>query len=332
MNNELIQNLRYKLQKRTRRLNSLDFTVFHYALKQYWGFLKGQPIIESILEELSKKVPEVESVAEKILAGESIVFDTEIENIAASYFVLRSCVASDNQHMEIQIGGIYDAGSKADDDLDMFRSVFLEPLYDYIDEQLDDQRAVLGVLKRYKHRCEWFRSKRLLKLWEDNSQQGEQTLASDLYEYLFDQGIDFAIEPRSASGEADFVGSQTGADRLVADAKVFTMEKGKSYLISAFHQVYTYTRDFNEPFGYLVIFKLCPEDLKFPCGDQEQSVPCITHNGKTIFILVIDIAEHKHSASKRGVLRTVEIAEDELIRECEVATADALPTEPKVES
>ena len=332
MNSELIQNLRYKLQKRTRRLNSIEFAVFHYGVKQYWGFLNGDPRLASVLQELEKKNPAAEENAGKIINGEPLVFSTEIEGISTSYFVLKKCAESEDQHIEIQIGHIYGHAGKFEESLDSFRSVILEPLYDYIDEQLDDQRAVLAVLKRYKHRCEWFHRKRLFKLREDNSQQGEQTLASDLYEYLFDQGIDFVIEPSSASGEADFVGSQTGDDRLVADAKIFTMEKGKSYLVSAFNQVYTYTRDFNEPFGYLVVFKLCPEDLKFPCGDQEQSVPCITHNGKTIFILVVDIAEHEHSASKRGALRTVEIAEDELIRECGAATADALPTEPKVES
>jgi len=321
VNKELIQNLRYKLQKRTRRLNSLDFTVFHYGLKQYWGFLISQPVIESILEELSKKVSSVESEAAKILAREPIVFDTEIDNIAASYFILKSCVASDNKHMEVQVATVYDLGSKPDDELDLFRSLFLEPLYDYIDEQLDDQRAVLAVLKRYKHRSEWFHRNRLFEMWEANTQQGEKTLALDLYEYLFDQGVDFVIEPSSVSGEADFVGSQAGDDRLVADAKIFTMEKGKSYLVNAFHQVYTYTRDYNESFGYLVIFKLCPEDLKFPCTDQEQSVPCITHNGKTIFILVIDIAQHELSASKRGGLKTIEITEAELIRECENPSA-----------
>ena len=51
MNSELIQNLRYKLQKRTRRLNSIEFAVFHYGVKQYWGFLNGDPRLASVLQE-----------------------------------------------------------------------------------------------------------------------------------------------------------------------------------------------------------------------------------------------------------------------------------------
>ena len=318
MNAELIQNLRYKLQKRTRRLNSLAATVFHNGLKQYWGFLAGNPILSSVLEELAKKKPEVEIEADRIVKGEPLVFDTEIENVAATYFVLKKCALSDDQEIELRIGARYGGSGSDDVCTDSFRSIFLEAFYDYVDEQLDDQRAVLAVLKRYKHRCEWFQRERLANLWQNNTQQGEKILAWDLYEYLFDQGVDFSIEPESASGIADLVGAQTGDARLVADAKVFTWEKGKGYLLSAFHQAYTYTRDFNQPFGYLVIFKLCAEDLKFPFAAQEQSVPCITHNNKTIFILVIDIFQHTETASKRGPLKTLEITESELIQNCEV--------------
>lgn len=317
MNAELIQNLRYKLQKRTRRLNSLEFSVFHHGLKQYLGFLNGNPVIASVLEELAKKKPEVEAEAERIVKGETLVFDTELENVAASYFVLKKCAESNDQHAEMQIGHNYGHEGKYEECIDAFRSVFLETLYDYIDEQLDNQRAILAVLKRYKHRCEWFHRERLSALWRNNTQRGESMLAWDLYEYLFDQGVDFAVEPESASGNADFVGSQTGSDRLVADAKVFTVEKGKGYLVSAFHQVYTYTLDYNQPFGYLVIFKLCSEDLKFSFAAQEQSVPCITHNNKTVFILVIDLFEYEQPASKRGPLKTVEIPEAELIQGCD---------------
>lgn len=314
MNTDLIQNLRYKLQKRTRRLNSLEFKVFHHGLKQYWGFLHSNQIIASVLEELARQKPEMLAEAEKIGAGEDLVFDTEIDNVAAAYFLLKLCAASENTHAELSIGHAYSTGGHGDECLDAFRSVFVEPLYDYIDEHLDDQRATLAVLRRYKHRCEWFQRERLANLWSGETQKGEHALARDLYEYLFDHGIDISIEPASASGKADFVGAQTGDDRLVADAKIFTEEKGKSHVASAFHQIYTYTLDYNQPFGYLVIFKLCPQDLKFPFVAQEQSVPCITHNNKTIFILVIDIYPHEQSASKRGPLKTIEITESELVQ------------------
>jgi hypothetical protein len=94
---------------------------------------------------------------------------------------------------------------------------------------------------------------------ENATQRGERQLAFDLYEYLHGQGIDFHIEPHSASGIADFVAEQVGADRVIADAKLFwpAKGKGKSYIISGFHQAYIYACDFNESCAYLVIYKLC---------------------------------------------------------------------------
>ncbi|MFH2202164.1 MAG: hypothetical protein ABIJ96_03530 [Elusimicrobiota bacterium] len=313
MNNELIQSLRYKLQKRTRRLNSLEFQLFHYGLKQYWGFFQGNSILASLLDELAKKKPEMEAEADKILKGQALVFETELENVVVSYFVIKKCLGASDK-VEVTLGRQYCNASNHNESLDSFRSIFLETLYDYVDEQLDDQRAVLAQLKRYKHRCEWFRREQLVALWKADTKRGEKNLTRNLYEFLFVQGIEFSIEPKSASGNADLVGAQTGPERLVADAKIFTLEKGKSYLINAFNQIYAYTVDYNEPFGYLVVFKFCPEGIRFPFAGQEQSVPCITYNNKTIFMLVIDLCEDQASASKRGALKTLEISEAELIR------------------
>ncbi|MDZ7779532.1 MAG: hypothetical protein U5R14_06265 [Gemmatimonadota bacterium] len=122
-----------------------------------------------------------------------------------------------------------------------------EPLYEYIDEKLDTGRAVLGLLLRYKHRCEWFSRSRLFETWQSAEKRGEKVLALDMYQYLFDQGLDFAIEPASASGEADLVEAQTGEERLIADAKIFDPDSGKDvpYLARGVNQLYIYSQDYN---------------------------------------------------------------------------------------
>lgn len=99
----------------------------------------------------------------------------------------------------------------------------------------------------------------------------------------------------------------------LADAKIFSDTTPKAYIAKAFHQVYQYTLDYNQPFGYLVIFKTCEDDLKFPMAGQEQSVPFLVQNNKTIFFVVIDICKHEATASKRGILKTIEITEADLI-------------------
>lgn len=317
MNAEYIQNLRYKLQKRVRRLNSTEYQVFHYSLKQFWGFLNDYPIFVGILDDLKHRYPSSEADAEKILKeAQSLVCDSELENAAMSYFVIKKCVESEADMPEVNVGFVYGHEQHFNDSLEHFKSLFLETLYEYVDEQLDDQRAILALLRRYKHKCEWFRRENLFNLWNEDTQRGEKRLASHLYEYLHDQGLDFSIEPTSASGEADLVAAQSSDDPLIADAKVFNPEKSKGvgYIAKAFNQIYQYTLDFNEPFGYLIIFNTSDNDLRFPLSNQEQSTPFVTHNNKTIFMLIIDIFPHKTSASRRGPLKTIEITEKDLIK------------------
>lgn len=317
MNKDYVQNLRYKLQKRVKRLNSIEFQAFHSSLKQFWGFLRVYPIFMDILEYLERNYPSMESESTKIFDNsEELFVDDEFKNAALSYFVIKKCVESDHDKIEMHIGGIYSHARGFEESIDSFRSFFLEPLYEYLDEQLDDQRAILALLRRYKHKCEWFQREKLLDLWKSG---GEKELAFHLYEYLHDQGLDFVIEPSSASGEADLVAAQASDDPLIADTKIFNPSRGqgKTYIAKGFNQIYLYTLDYNKPFGYLVIYKTCERDLNFSFPSQEQSIPFIVHNNKTIFILTIDIYPHVTSASQRGVLRPITITEDDLIKSIE---------------
>lgn len=317
MNAEYIQSLRYKLQKRVRRLNSTDYKVFHFSLKQFWGFLKSYSIFVGILEDLERRYPSMEAEAEKIVNNHQVlIFDNEQENAAASYFVIKKCVESDDQKVEVNVGDCYSHEKNYNDILESFKSLFLEPFYEYLDEQIDDQKAILALLRRYKHKCEWFQRDNLFMLWESNTKIGEKLLACDLYEYLHDQGLDFIIEPFSVSGEADMVKTQESDEPLIADVKIFNpgKSKGKSYISKGFNQVYLYTLDYNEPFGYLIIFNTSGKDLRFALAEKEQSTPFIIHNNKTIFLITIDIFPYDTPASKRGKLSTVEITEAELIK------------------
>ena len=78
----------------------------------------------------------------------------------------------------------------------------------------------MSNLKRYKHRAEWFRPEELRKF---DDLYPESELVIPLYEFLFDQGIEFSIEPKSLHGRIDIIGPQLGdgTDRLMIEAKVF---------------------------------------------------------------------------------------------------------------
>lgn len=317
MNSEYIQNLRYKLQKRVRRLNSINANVFHVTLKQFMGFLNSYPIFIGILDELEKKCPSVEAEADKVIkTPQAIVFDNELETSAFSYFIIKKCAEKVEDHIERTIGFSYCHSPHGSEAIESFRELFLEPLYEYIDEQLDDQRALLALIRRFKHKCEWFERNHLFNIWKNDTRMGEKHLAMLLYEYLYDQGIDFMIEPWSISGEADLVSAQHSDDPLIAEVKIFEQSSGRGndYIAKGFHQIYQYTLDYNEPFGYLIIFKTCEEDLRFVLTRQTQSTPFLVYNNKTIFFVTIDIFPYEKSASQRGALKTIEITEDDLLK------------------
>jgi hypothetical protein len=281
-------------------------------LIQTWTFLQSNEITKGILDDLERRLPSAKADAERV-TGENIgmVGETELENDAICYWVVKLCATvpfskrSADEHGNLVLDLLANVSSY----LETFRQEYVEPLFDYIDEQIDDKRMILVLLKKFKHRCEWFRREGMLARFKDDTGQGEKLLARDLYEYLHDQGLQFHIEPQSASGRIDLISAQTGKDRLVADTKLFNPERGqdRGYIIKGFRQVYEYTKDFNESFGYLVIFKTCEQDLAIPTQHQEGGIPFIEHNNKTVFLVVIDIFDYPESASKRGKLQTYEI-------------------------
>lgn len=324
MHTDIVQQLRYKLQKRFRKLNSAGVYTFYIPFLRFWQFLHANEMFAGVLEQASRLSESSEKDAARIMTFEISQGGNESEDVCLAYWVLKSFAeytTNDDHLMKV----IHTAGRDGgrEERFERFKEQFIEPLYEYIDEQLDDQRAVLGLLKRYKHHCEWFRRDELLGIVdqeksrsreEDKKGRSEKQLALHLYEFLHSQGLSFSIEPASISGEADLISAQDSTDPLIADVKVFDPQSGKnkSYLISGFHQVYQYTLDHNEPFGYLVIFKLCEEGLAYSLSQQEQSTSFATFNGKTIFFVVIDLFAHKKSASKRGKLNSYVITEQEL--------------------
>lgn len=306
MDSNYLQRLRFQLQRRYRRLNSCSPDFMHSSLIHFWKYLHAQPLTEGILlrldNETAKYEDEIRAMSEEYQIAD---FDNEKDSLGFVYRTIEYCV---NQPLgkspEQWIGRIVSSDS-SNDMLNGFREVFLEPLYEYLDESLDQQAAVLSLLVKYKRKVEWFERESL----SVKASGGERSLAKHLYAYLFDQGLDFQIEPQSISGEADLIASE-----LILDAKVFDGDRrGVTYLSSGVHQVHTYARDFNQEVGYLVVFKTCPHTIDFEFAKSGQFAPHVVVGGKTIYILVIDIHLYEVSASKRGPLKTYSVTLESIV-------------------
>jgi hypothetical protein len=240
---------------------------------------------------------------------------SDTEHAAICYALIIECSRLSVREVEVCVGKYMTGSDNERAQNAAFRIEVVEPLFGYLQEQIDNSRMMLALLNKYKKRCEWFRQQDLLNKCRKNTKNGEKTLLGDLCEYLHEQGVEFHIEPKSASGRIDLISEQTGPDKLAAEAKIFSARKGQDCqsVIRGFRQLYDYTKDFNEPFGYLVVFRTCEENLSIEPGIQESPVPFIQVNSKTIFVLIIDICAYSKSASKRGRLKKYEITKAQFV-------------------
>src|SRR5881396_2164862 len=115
MDSDYVQNIRYKLQKRLKRLNTADSRGFHWTLLQVWGFLQEKEITKGILDDLERRFPATEQDADKTIAGQPHIGSTESENDAICYWVTKKCVLSGQVGVEIQVGHRISHSSKHDD-------------------------------------------------------------------------------------------------------------------------------------------------------------------------------------------------------------------------
>jgi hypothetical protein len=310
----LLQDLRYKLQKRVQRLSSAPFDGIRTELVRFFEFFDANPTLRAVAQELTAKFPRIgEELDAAFIKRQILEGSTEDEHAAIGLNVLRRVAVSTEQ---IPFLSFVPMAGDFHEALDHFRDRYLDPFYEYVDEHIEERNLVLSELIRFKHLAEWFRRDELWSRWKSQTRSGERALAFVVYEFLYEQGVDFHIEPSSASGEVDMVSAQHSSTPLVADVKIYDPEssRGSTYIRRGFYQVYRYLHDFNQPIGYLVVFNGSDRLLVFSgATSNAEQVPYLTIHDKTIFLVQIDIFPHEETASKRGV------PEEDVISEADVA-------------
>lgn len=343
MNQSVIDDLKNKLNRRSEQIYRANSAMIVHKIRSLLEFLNSSYLCSSILQNLEILYPHVNP--EPILTNQVITWESEEEFTAIALKLLRLVIhhnLSFNERSNMSGNSLifitqrYVSVTKEgtqETRLDVFKNTFIFPLFDYLIEKLDEPALKLYLLIRYKHRSEWFKNKYLAELVQEELEKVERKrleqkkgdnppkariekiLAQDLYAYLFDEGLHFSIEPKSLRGEVDLIEAKIGNDRLLLDAKVFDNGKtrNKAYLLKAFQQIYSYTQQFNQPFGYLVIFKTCKNDLEIATEHSEQGIPFIHYNHKTIFFVVVDIHQYDEATSQREKLKAVQILEEEFV-------------------
>jgi hypothetical protein len=297
-----IQSVRLKLQKRFASLNNSPWDEFPGELKRFMHFLASEPSLVAALVQLMAGFPSLRVELEGYFARNMRATGaTHAEMAAIGYIVLDRVSRATDAERGLAYMRYVNHTSDASGMLNEFRRQYARPLYEAVDEQLQDSNIILGELMRAKHAIEWFMREDFYSDYNLQTGRGEKTVGWKLYGLLYERGVEFSIEPASISGEADMVASQNSEHPLIADVKIFdpSTSRGSSYIKKGVSQVFTYLEDYNQTVGYLVIFAVSSKTLRVTDCQSSEGVPSLTIHGKTIFLIQIDIYPHEQSASKR---------------------------------
>ncbi len=288
--------LRVRLSERLSRLRRIVGRAFENELALFVQWIESQPYLAALLAELEAAPIDLQEWQSTGGFGrQTLKFPNDDKQRAKLCWQI--CRAGNPLNFAHNLSAETKFAAMFADYID----VFVDPLVNYLHDQLEDDGSVLGVLERYKRRTEWFHQADLFAKYEAATSQGEAQLDAHLREYLVDQGISYPFsQPASPSGEADVV-ANLGADHpLALEIKLFLPEAGKSdaYIRQGFAQAVRYAQDYNLPDAYLVVYNLSKEVLIFD-GDESQRWPPIARVGdKTVFLIAIQTNPDRPSASR----------------------------------
>ena len=321
-----LQNLRVRLQERRNRLYKTGYRTYPAELFYMLQFLDNNPYTRSLLTVLDKStsVDFEQWTTEQIRPREVQFPESEVGRAKVCYGILKLCASNEHGRELLRWARAFSSETKFDPILRDFTEGVVDPLINFLHDQIDDGGNVLHLIERFKLKAEWFRREELYSLYDGNTSVGERNLDHELRESLFEGGVDYPFsQPSSPSGEADIVALLGSEDPLVLEVKVFDTErsKGKSNLRQGFHQVVSYANDYNESVGYLVIFNCSDRKLVISSNEvsKPEVPPRITYGGKTFFIVSIDIHPDTVSASKEKPASRITVSQSELVGEQEAA-------------
>jgi hypothetical protein len=335
MNEDQLTRLRNRLRRKQERLVASRAMFFLPKLRRFRQFLKDDPILAPILEELRSNATG-QSAAKAIAENapklgimpnprEPVDSLSKDDDVAAFvYHLLQGCFEQGWNFGEINL--LWGSNPGNMEDYLTFKPEVIAPFCDYLDDRLDEQQAILGLLLRYKERCEWFNREGLLQIIEDEKTpktagtakraEVEDALKEDLYRYLHDQGFHFTIEPYSHKGKIDLILDQKGGGRKYLEGKVFENKKprDRAFIIKGFGQLLHYLRQYNAANGYLLVYETCEEHLEIDGAEKLGEIPFVRcDDGKVIFVLVVDIFPYDKPVSQRES-KPVRITADELCK------------------
>ncbi len=162
----MLADLRVKLRTRRSNIVSCGYQDFLPLTKQFFAFLDDNSILRAVIAELlarnKESVAEVEKMPQAPHQRGRVYGGTAEEAATISYVVWRAFA---NQNRFEGFHSFALGPSNFDEASAIYKDWYVEPLFNYLDETLDDANVVLALLVRYKQKVEWYRKSDVLKLY-----------------------------------------------------------------------------------------------------------------------------------------------------------------------
>lgn len=274
-------------------------------LKIFFEFLNGDLLLRSIFEELSRNLPNPETLVLQMKTTKKIILPSiYLEKVRACLSILLHLVEKNEEPWHM-ISFSVSRSRNADTMTEEVMKEFFVPICNYFEERIASLDSFQYILTRFKLRAEWFSKESLFDLYKKDESKGESVLDRMLRSYLFDEGINFPFsKPSSPSGEVDVL-SVVDQKPIPLEIKVYDANgRSQSHIRQGLRQAFNYSRDYGEPSAYLVVFNVSENDLAFELNLKDIPQRLIIGD-KTIYIFTVNLFPHEESASKRDLKRVV---------------------------
>jgi hypothetical protein len=233
--------LRVQLRERRNRLYRADWRIWESEAGLMLTWMRNEPYLRGLLCEI--EAAPIDPTAWQGGARLRQEIDFPDDESQRAKICLHLFSQKNPQAIRVSMGNFNEMATA-------FVEMVVDPLVNYLEDQIEEGNAILGVLERYKRRSEWFHQRDLYERYSADTAHGEEVLDAHLRECLVDQGISYPFsQPRSPSGQADVVA--LGDDPLALEIKLFPPDAGKDrvYIKQGFSQAYRYAADYGFPRG-----------------------------------------------------------------------------------
>jgi hypothetical protein len=325
------QDLQTALRTRHKRLTDANAGHIHDEIRLVVGWIGGQPALRSILTEAAQAEPRLDFAgwANRLRTdrgGLTWPCHTEAGRASLAWRLLeriaRASPGSPQSEFRRQQGPVLEyarALSVGNDNIHAQTRKFTEhivnPLFDFLLEQVAAEGSTLYILERYVRRVEWFDRDDLHARATEEPRKAEEVYDTDLRRFLFSEGVNMPFsQARSASGLSDVLTDLDTGDPLVCEIKIFdAASRGKRHIAAGVNQAVQYASDYGKQIAYLVIINLSGRALALPDEDHSKTwPPSITVAGVRVYLIAVR-ALPVASASKLGKPAPVTIAYEDLI-------------------